>query len=68
MNDPRVQDESQGDITIFMGVPTMYSYLLSAYDEMTPTEQGRARYKATVLPSIFWFAGLVQSTQNRGSA
>ena len=47
-----VQDQSQEDIMSFMGLPTMYSYLLSAYDEMTPTEQGRARYEASMVPSI----------------
>ena len=57
-----VQDESQEDITIFMGVPTMYSYLLSAYDDMTPTEQGRARYEATA-SVLFSTACSAQSMQ-----
>ncbi len=38
-----MQDTEQEDITIFMGVPTMYSYLLSAYDDMSTAEQARAR-------------------------
>ena len=50
-----VQDETQNGITVFMGVPTMYSYLLSAYDGMTTAEQARARSSApTRLPH--WIA------------
>jgi acyl-CoA synthetase (AMP-forming)/AMP-acid ligase II len=30
-------------ITVFMGVPTMYSYLLSTYNAMPPEEQRRAK-------------------------
>ena len=33
-------------VTVFMGVPTMYSHLLSCYDEMSPEEQDAAK-KAT---------------------
>lgn len=29
----------EGETSVFMGVPTMYSMLLSAYDKMTPNEQ-----------------------------
>ena len=46
-----VQDEAQEDVTIFMGVPTMYSYLLSAYDDMSTVEQARARCSHRPLPS-----------------
>ena len=42
------QDESQNPITVFMGVPTMYSYLLSAYDDMSTSEQARARRAQTL--------------------
>ena len=33
-------------ITVFMGVPTMYSYLLNAYDAMAPEQQAAARAAA----------------------
>ena len=33
-------------ITVFMGVPTMYSYLLNAYDGMAPEQQAAARAAA----------------------
>ena len=33
-------------ITVYMGVPTMYSYLLSAYDAMAPEQQAAARAAA----------------------
>lgn len=33
-------------ISVFMGVPTMYYYLLNAYDKMDAAEQGRAREAA----------------------
>ena len=33
-------------ITVFMGVPTMYSYLLNAYDAMAPEQQAAAHAAA----------------------
>ena len=36
-------------ITVFMGVPTMYSYLLTVYDKMAPEEQAAARAAAARL-------------------
>ena len=36
-------------ITVFMGVPTMYSYLLSHYASMAPREQAAARKAAARL-------------------
>ena len=30
-------------MTMFMGVPTMYAYLLSAYKDMDPAQQRRAQ-------------------------
>lgn len=36
-------------ITVFMGVPTMYSYLLSYYGKMQPSEQAAARAAAARL-------------------
>ena len=36
-------------ITVFMGVPTMYSYLLAVYDKMAPEEQAAARAAAARL-------------------
>ena len=30
-------------VTVYMGVPTMYSYLLSQYDEASKTDQQKAR-------------------------
>ena len=33
-------------VTVFMGVPTMYSHLLSYYDDMSLEEQGSARQAA----------------------
>jgi malonyl-CoA/methylmalonyl-CoA synthetase len=36
----RAQEEPP--LTIFMGVPTMYSFLISAYDKMTPEAQASA--------------------------
>lgn len=30
-------------VTVFMGVPTMYAYLLSHYDAMPPEQQAAAR-------------------------
>ena len=33
-------------VTVFMGVPTMYSYLLSAYEGMAPDQQAAARAAA----------------------
>ena len=36
-------------VTVFMGVPTMYNYLLSAYDEMSGEEQQRAARAASRL-------------------
>ena len=37
-----MQQENK-DINIFMGVPTMYSYLLAKYDAMSPEQQSSAR-------------------------
>eukprot|EP01062_Namystynia_karyoxenos_P058545 TRINITY_DN50069_c0_g1_i1.p1 TRINITY_DN50069_c0_g1~~TRINITY_DN50069_c0_g1_i1.p1 ORF type:complete len:592 (+),score=190.76 TRINITY_DN50069_c0_g1_i1:86-1777(+) len=42
----RVRDASQPPITVFMGVPTMYVYLLSAYDKMGEEEQAASRAAA----------------------
>jgi malonyl-CoA/methylmalonyl-CoA synthetase len=36
-------------ISVFMGVPTMYSYLLSAYDAMDNEGRARARQAAARL-------------------
>jgi len=36
-------------VTVFMGVPTMYSYLLSAYDAMGEGEQAHAQLAASRL-------------------
>ena len=36
-------------ITVFMGVPTMYAYLLSHYDQMPAVEQAAARLAAARL-------------------
>lgn len=36
-------------MTVFMGVPTMYSYLLSAYDRMSAEEQTAAKSAASRL-------------------
>ena len=42
--------ESQdGRINVFMGVPTMYSYLLGQYDTMSEQEQAAARRAAASL-------------------
>jgi malonyl-CoA/methylmalonyl-CoA synthetase len=38
-----------GEMSVFMGVPTMYSYLLNSYDSMSSEEQGRAREAASKL-------------------
>lgn len=38
-----------GQISVFMGVPTMYHYLLAAYDAMPPTKQQAARQAARQL-------------------
>mmetsp|Transcript_40793 Transcript_40793/g.49494 ORF Transcript_40793/g.49494 Transcript_40793/m.49494 type:complete len:544 (-) Transcript_40793:39-1670(-) len=35
----RVQNFTAPSVTIFMGVPTMYAFLISAYDKMTEDEQ-----------------------------
>lgn len=36
-------------MSVFMGVPTMYSYLLQQYDSMPEAQQQRARQAATAL-------------------
>ncbi|KAK9838516.1 hypothetical protein WJX81_004577 [Elliptochloris bilobata] len=36
-------------VTVFMGVPTMYAYLLNAYDAMAPAQQAAARAAAARL-------------------
>ena len=41
-----VQD---GNLTVFMGVPTMYSLLLGHYDTMPPEQQASARRAAAAL-------------------
>jgi len=38
-----------GSLSVFMGVPTMYSYLLSHYDNMAPEQQEAARKAAASL-------------------
>ncbi|KAG2443494.1 hypothetical protein HXX76_001847 [Chlamydomonas incerta] len=38
-----------GDVSVFMGVPTMYSYLLSHYDSQTPERQAALRQAAAGL-------------------
>ena len=45
-NSVAAQDREQPPVSVFMGVPTMYSYLLSAYDAMSSTEQAAARCAA----------------------
>lgn len=37
------------NLTVFMGVPTMYSLLLSHYDSMPPEQQASARRAAAAL-------------------
>ena len=39
----RVQDASAPPVSVLMGVPTMYSYLLSVYDDMSSTDKAAAR-------------------------
>lgn len=36
-------------LSVFMGVPTMYSYLLQQYDSMAPEQQAAARRGAAAL-------------------
>ncbi len=44
------KNKQDGKLSVFMGVPTMYSYLLSHYDgNMSPEEQARARAAASAL-------------------
>ncbi len=38
-----------GRLSVFMGVPTMYSYLLSHYDAMGPEQQQLAKRAAASL-------------------
>ena len=42
----RAPQREEDPITVFMGVPTMYSYLLNAYDAMAPEQQAAARAAA----------------------
>ena len=44
-----VVQREEDPVTVFMGVPTMYNYLLSAYDEMSTEEQRRAARAASRL-------------------
>ena len=44
-----VVQREEDPVTVFMGVPTMYNYLLSAYDEMSAREQRRAARAASRL-------------------
>ena len=37
------------ELSVFMGVPTMYSFLLNNYDSMSSEEQGKAREAASRL-------------------
>lgn len=47
MSDGVQREESP--ITVFMGVPTMYSHLLSVYDDMGPEEKKAAEAAAHCL-------------------
>lgn len=47
------QDREQPPVSVFMGVPTMYSYLLSSYDAMSRKEQAAARCAAFALRAEF---------------
>lgn len=37
-------------VTVYMGVPTMYSYLLSHYDQAVEAEQQKARQVHCCIP------------------
>ena len=43
------QQRQEDPITVFMGVPTMYTYLLNYYKEMSAEEQEGARAAASRL-------------------
>lgn len=43
---PVLLQREESLVTVFMGVPTMYSHLLSFYDDMAPGEQSAARAAA----------------------
>lgn len=38
-----VMQRQEDSVSVYMGVPTMYSYLLSQYDEAFEAEQQKAR-------------------------
>ncbi len=44
-----IMQREEDPVTVFMGVPTMYSYLLSHYASMAPSEQEAARKAAARL-------------------
>ena len=49
MNLDSAAQRQDDPITVFMGVPTMYAYLLSHYDQMPAEEQAAARSAAARL-------------------